>query len=398
MKIALIGNMNNNFSAFCRYLRDEGFDAQLFLLDNEQSHFLPETDDYSNDWEEYTHKLSWGSPKSFNKLVFREINTQFKRFDLCIGCGYVPAFFNRSKLELDVFIPYGSDLYQLPFFNLVKPKNIFKHYLLSKYQKKGILKSAVIMMAPTGGSLEKILKKIRYVGKVEQCGVPMVYFPQYYSSFFDQYAYNSEIGKKILELKKTGETIIFHNSRHSWKNPADKYSQKANNYLFEAFALFLKENIDAKFRIITFEYGPDVSESKALIRDLRIEKQVSWIPLSARKDVMVAMKYSDAVVGELFLSYFSYGVVYESMALKKVIVHNREERMYSNYYPDIYPMIQANSIGSMKDALNTIYQNPDQIVQIGNNSFDWFKKYLVTEPITIIKTLVYDAVNKNEKA
>jgi len=385
MKIALIGNMNNNFSAFCRYLRDSGFDAQLFLLDNEQLHFLPEADNYSIDWIEYTHQLSWGSHKSFNKRTFHDINNTFKEFDLCIGCGYVPAFFNKANLKLNIFIPYGADLYQLPFFNLVRPRNLLKMYLMSTNQKKGILKSSIIMMAPPVSWLEDIFQKIRYRGKVEYCGVPMVYYPQYSSAVFFNYASNLELGLKIQQFKNAGEVIFLHNSRHSWKNLPDRFSQKANNYLFEALAAFIKENPDAKIRIVTFEYGPDVSASKLLIRDLKIEDYVTWFPLSARKDIMVAMSYCDAVVGELSYSYFTYGVVYESMALKKVIIHSRENDIYSRFYSTLYPMIYANSIDSLKEAINLVYTRPELAVEIGNSSFEWFRKYLVEEPIAIIK-------------
>ena len=40
-KIALIGNMNNNFFSIARYLRDRSYQADLFLID-ELDHFLPD--------------------------------------------------------------------------------------------------------------------------------------------------------------------------------------------------------------------------------------------------------------------------------------------------------------------------------------------------------------------
>ena len=39
----------------------------------------------------------------------------FKNYDICIGSGLTPYYFNKWGLELDVFLPYGSDLYELPF-------------------------------------------------------------------------------------------------------------------------------------------------------------------------------------------------------------------------------------------------------------------------------------------
>ena len=54
MKIALIGNMNNNFFSMLRYFRDLGMDATLFLFKNEQAHFLPKYDTWEiKKWEKY---------------------------------------------------------------------------------------------------------------------------------------------------------------------------------------------------------------------------------------------------------------------------------------------------------------------------------------------------------
>ena len=46
IKIACIGNMNNNMFCLVRYLRDKGYDAHLFLVD-EFDHFLPGSDSYN---------------------------------------------------------------------------------------------------------------------------------------------------------------------------------------------------------------------------------------------------------------------------------------------------------------------------------------------------------------
>ena len=65
MKIALLGNMNNNHFAIARYLRDQGFDAHVLLFDDEYNHFLPSCDTYSLDYMSFCHQLSWGSQQRF---------------------------------------------------------------------------------------------------------------------------------------------------------------------------------------------------------------------------------------------------------------------------------------------------------------------------------------------
>tara|TARA_R110002096_G_scaffold37317_1_gene103643 strand:+ start:144 stop:1322 length:1179 start_codon:yes stop_codon:yes gene_type:complete len=386
-KVALIGNMNNNFSAFCKYLINDGVDAKLFLLNND--YFHPSQDSFNNEWESYTSQLKWGSIETFTSYFFKEIKKEFSKYDFLIGCGTVPAFFYKAGLKLDVFVPYGSDLYSIPFYKIVNPKRQILSLKLSKNQKKGIKESASIFMAPTGGLLEKPLKKIKVISKVYQAGVPMLYYKDYYSSDFNKMKEKSDVSKKILELKKQNKIIIFHNSRHYWKTKEDFYAIKNNDSLFKGLKLLLQEtNKESNFHIVTFEYGIDVDESKQLIKELDIENYVTWLPKSNRKDVMIGMSLSDIVVGELYHSSFSYGVIYEALALKKLIIHKRIDSLYENYYDELYPMLYADGPKTIKDIFLSIQDKPDLLKKTGNSGFDWFKKHMVNLPVNTLKLLL----------
>ena len=48
IKVALIDNMNNNFFAMCRYLRDANIDAYLYTISSKDDHFLPQADTACN--------------------------------------------------------------------------------------------------------------------------------------------------------------------------------------------------------------------------------------------------------------------------------------------------------------------------------------------------------------
>ena len=60
LRVAILGNMNNNGFAIMRYLRDLGVDAHLFLYRNDGigslDHFKPENDSFEIDkWNNYIH-------------------------------------------------------------------------------------------------------------------------------------------------------------------------------------------------------------------------------------------------------------------------------------------------------------------------------------------------------
>ena len=74
MRIACIGNMNNMMFTLCRYLRDNGYDANLFCFKDEAVNFLPGTDSFDADKAEelfsqlgyLAHYLNWVSTKKYS--------------------------------------------------------------------------------------------------------------------------------------------------------------------------------------------------------------------------------------------------------------------------------------------------------------------------------------------
>ena len=58
MKIALLGNMNNNNYVLLRYLRDNNLEADLLLFDDELYHFSPSHDSFSHQSFKHIKQLS----------------------------------------------------------------------------------------------------------------------------------------------------------------------------------------------------------------------------------------------------------------------------------------------------------------------------------------------------
>ena len=386
-KVALVGNMNNNFSAFTRYIKDEGFNSDLFLLNND--YFHPKQDSFDENWKLNTYTLDWGNIESFKKSTFKKIATDFSNYDFIIACGVAPAFFYKSGITIDVFIPYGSDLYSITKWKIVKPIRQFKRIQIAYYQKKGIKNSHSIFMAPTGGILEKCLREITPEKIPYKVGVPMLYHKMYDSIEFDNYKNKSDIYHSLIKLKRKNKKIIFHNCRHVWESTDDFHSIKRNDYLFIGFKALLNEMSDeTNYHIVTFEYGIDVTASKKLVNDLGLENYVTWLPKSDRKDVMIGMSISDIIVGELFHSSFSYGIIYEGLAMKKIIIHKREDHLYNDYYEELYPMLYADSAETIKEQLLYIHKNPNLVQEMGANGHDWFLKHMVKEPLVVFKHLL----------
>ena len=152
MKIAIIGNMNNNGFSLMRYFNYLGYESHLFLFKNDGKgafeHFKPENDTWEYEkWEKYIHRMKIsngyrgiiGYPEKlefpFYSLYLKNL---FKDFDKLIGTGIAPAIFSRAGLKLDIFYPYSMGIEyvkNIPTANRLKNGNpLIK--MLCEYTKK----------------------------------------------------------------------------------------------------------------------------------------------------------------------------------------------------------------------------------------------------------------------
>lgn len=387
-KVALLGNMNNNHNSVTRYLRDMGFDAQLFLYENEASHFLPSFDQYDNYYKEYTNHLSWGSYKNLVFLNKKKIQNDLKEFDFVIGSRLAPAYLNKAGIVLDMAIPTGSDLYEFPFFQGFQPKLLLKYLFVSKYQRKGFQECKHLVWDETNPEIEDKINQINFQGNRLRAGVPMIYIPEYTESNIEKYIDKSVLYDKFKRIRDENDLFIFHHVRHFWKAVPLNMPEhdKANDRLFRALKQYIVNNPKIRVGVATFDYGPDAYETRNLIKELGIEKNVYWFDVAPRKEIMIGIGLADIVAGEFKNSYLTYGTVLEAMTMKTLIIHNRKnEEIYKKNYGELYDMIHAETIDEIISALNQymnnkIYYDTEATLQ----AFNWLKKYVIEKSINYI--------------
>lgn len=376
IKIALIGNMNNNFFVLARYLRDEGFTCSVFTLPYEPAHFSPNSDSNSEEDIKLVQKLPWGNAQDLLGLSSATIHAQFNQFNFFIACGTAPAFLTKAGIAVDLFIPYGSDLYLLPFAIPKNPLKWLSNRHFRRFQKQGIKGAVAVSIADNATVFQNALSKIGFKGWVLKSGVPMVYTPRTIKL--------DVLSKELVSPKK--RIKILHPSRHAWKTEKDPVSLKDNNKLFEGVALFIANHPSIEVIVYTMEYGTDVNASKDLIAELGIEGNVKWFPTMARKDLMNLYNEVDIVVGELRNSWFTYGVIYEAMVAAKPVIHCRKDDLY----PDLklYPMYSAFSAQQVCDRLSEYAENPIDGDRIGYEARSWYFEECVQKVIVDIKGLL----------
>ena len=410
-KVALLGNMNNNLFNLTRYLRDEGFEAVLYVFPYDPVHFLPEADTFDDGYKTFARFPGWGNPYELNKTSSEEIRKELDEYDFIIGCGTSPAYLSMAGIALDLFTPYGSDLYHFPFFNIFHPRKLLSYIagLFQKrkeiqqlpsrpgnikgyipfviHQRRGIREAANCAVLTSGNDIYgQSLRKLGYRNRHFLFSVPMIYASQYNKDAIAHSYAKSSWYKSFKEIRDKYNFVVFHNCRHCWKYEKDPASFKGNDRLLKGFAQF-RQKYPGKGAIITFEYGTDVPESKKLALELGIEADVHWFPLMARKELLIGMSLSDLVVGNLSdASWATYGVVYESMAVSKPIMHHREDELY--HKETLYPMINAYSSNMVSKSLLYYFIHRDELITMGLKANEWFIRSCINEPVDQIVELI----------
>ncbi len=377
MKIALIGNMNNNFFSIMRYLRDLGLDAHLFMYENQYEHFQPEKDTYHIEkYQPYIHILPVvESVKGVFFLDKKRIRLMLQEYDFFIGSGVAPAIFYRIGTPLDIFIPHDDGLEHttnMPWSFGTILKNLARRYV-TNLQVKGLQKNTTKVIA---SGVQEITNNA-----LERVGLIQKHIKKYLLMVYLEEESNPEL-KIIIEKMQKHDFVIFSHTRHVWQEDALEVQIKEDggkglNKLIIAYSQFLKKNPKSKPLLVFFEYGQDVDASKKLIEELKIEKSVLWLNLMPRKDILQLIGYADIVVDSLCATMWG-GVGWEGLTRGKILMQNivQSDEEYQKEMGHPLPFIlKAFSIEEVEKHLNDFVLNRKFYLDKASQNREWFDKY-----------------------
>jgi glycosyltransferase involved in cell wall biosynthesis len=385
MRVALIDNMNNNFFVLARYLRDLGLDAHLFIIPgSEHKHFLPQEDTFFDLSEvDWIHTLAVSY--NFQDFIFckAKLRSQLLNFDQIIACGLSLSYLSFSGIKVNLFIPYGADLYLLPFrekklsFNL---KKLFSNLILSfqtYHQVRAIRNSDEIICNTNWRIANEALNKLN----VSAINLPrlMVYQEKFENK-------ESKLAENYWSFLRDYDFVVFSPTRHLWKSNSDPLSDfnkfggmKRNDKLINAFSKIVKQCVFKNPILILFEYGADVSYSKDLISRLGIFEKVIWVPLMSRKYIMKGMTFASIVADQFRegMSATSAGTTNEALAVGVPVVANTDGAIFDICDPYCCaPIIQALDENEIYQVFLEFANNRDKYMKIAKKSALWFSSNL----------------------
>jgi hypothetical protein len=367
-RVAFLGNMNNNHFAMARYLRDRGVDCSLFLLPDEFDHFHPSCDTYRYDFRDWVHQLPWGGRRTFLDVRPDKMRDVLAKFDLRVGCGLAPAICHRAGLPLDVFVPYGGDLWTETKFGLHRA---LRNSIAATYsQRAGLAKVSIVHSPPMIASYEAILSRYwRGINRWNE-GVPMVYAPEYARENLEVMMGRSHWGHEFQRIRQSCEFMVVSHVRHAW-GPITNPAVKGNDVLLKGWSKFRRKRKSTRAKLVLLEYGQDVNRSKELAYKLGVVDTVEWLPRMLRKDIMPGLLLADAVAGEFIHSWDAGGVIYEALVARKPLVMHRDISEGLDI-GRLFPVFKASNSDEVASQLELLATSPDMAKKVGDAGFDWF--------------------------
>jgi glycosyltransferase involved in cell wall biosynthesis len=399
-KIAVLGNMNNNFVALIRYLRDAGYEATLFYIPA-ADHFRPIADSFDPD-QKYFIEVNW-LENTFFGIDELKVRDELKDFDFFIGQGTEAFIAKKCGINIDLYFPYGSDFYkyawlpqrytfvQVCYMILVKKipiRELKKRITQSLYTKQTIKEAKNVWLDITNPEYEQKLLDIGLEGSFRHVPMPFIYLPQYQN----RKEWDVHWKSHIENIRSQHDFVLVYHGRHEWElskqYELNTFTTKNTHHLIIGFAKFKLSNPNAKIALVTLEYGGDVTNSKKLISELDIENSVFWFPKMYRKDLMYLLNNADLGSGEFDKSYLTFGTIIEAMVMGKPVIHYREDSLYSNQYPELYPLYNAREPEEIAQALQDAYDNPEERIAKGKLAQAWVKSYFIEQPLGEIYKLI----------
>ena len=383
--------MNNNFFALGRYLRDYGYSVCLFLFDHNLDHFTPQCDTYDRTYASWVKKLTWGSADTFLKTRSEKIKSDLHGFNVIIGSGLSPAFLIKSKINIDIFIPYGSDIFEETHFRITKnPLRLASVNFAHFYQRKSLKKCNILNMTITNSLYENYIQKLMPDTERWFEGVPMVHAPTYDRLNVESYLNKTTSGKKFLNLRRTSDFLVISHMRQKWGGRCSDPNQKGNDILLLGWKKFVTNNPNVRSKLILFEYGDDVSKTKSLINKLNLNNHIYWEQKMSRNAIIPRLKLCDLVCGEFKHSWVGSGVIYEALVSEKPLLAYRNDSLY---HDDLYPILNANNPDKITEKLSLAVADQSYLRHLGIKGRKYYDDVIVGK--TIEKVIKYIKARDN---
>lgn len=387
MKVALYGNMCNNFYTLAKALRNSlGIEAHLYLHDQVDFQHKPESDDpeLAGNYPDWIHVSPKWNTLPYLKKRDRSFIRELNKYDVVFLSDLGPVMAPEIK-GYTIFYSTGSDLTTVPFpkkfafkFKTFKDRIVWEY--IGYMQRKGIRSCTKIFTQPFY-PFANALKEIGVAKeRIANCYFPILMDLDVVKATEDPWSRIDDYNKKQLE---PFNFIIFHPSRLVIrKNRAlvDSGHWKGNDALFKGLAIFKKKyNVeDVCIAMPDRIYSVEIPIAKEIISSLGLDANIVWLKPPTpegfpRQQLMDYYTISDINTDEFATGWFG-SIVVEGMACGKPTFCYVDETVMKQLYP-WHPVISVLEPEDIAEQIARFYFNRELGKEVGARSREWVVEY-----------------------
>lgn len=276
MKIFVYGNVLNNAYNLTRFLRRQGFDAEMFLDDTapaSQNYPWWEHAELGPDalppWIHY-HRVTLAD-FLFKRRRFREMARQFGACDVALVCHWGPILAEEANVPC-MFFSYGGDLlvahtrreaYEMGRRLLLGNKPGIRQLLVGIRQRRALRRHVDVVGIAMGYQIDNYMRPLGLLPKMAKIRLA-----------WDIDEYLPRPAEALVARYAQYDVVYFMLARHSWQSVW--HDLKGNDKFIRAYARLLATR-RPNVRLLMIAKGPDVAASKRLVSQLGIEDAVEWV-------------------------------------------------------------------------------------------------------------------------
>lgn len=375
MKVCFWGNQGNSSYRLCKWLREKGLDAHLYMMKNANKRSYPELVDTDlsegyPDWIHVYDNQNILDSVFIHKKLIRDIES---KFDIVVLSGLHAALGGHSFNMPMVMISSGPtnigvvhmDQYYKRYDMLAKFRWVIVRFFCRKTVKK--CQRVSVHFDPEIYSLQKL-------GAISK---------QFVFAFPEDVSGNRERVDQAL-LKQLNEQYGEYDKVFLWLSRVNYRVHGTPDYKgVDNFMASVKRLLDQdgeNIKIIVGEHGYDWQELQSWVRENGLEKYFDYVPHLPYWKLLTYLSIQNSVVFDEIIDNFfstSSGMLREALSVGAVVCKSFSETLTSLAYGPGCPVLKANDEQKLYEQMKLILSwDEARFREQQNASEQWALKYL----------------------
>ena len=369
MKVAILGNLAGVAKEVVIALRERGIKADLYISNSDNDNTFRDMEGQQTLFKEYVHfiepKAIGAGATVLHRLVhfFVRIGFQYRVVFKLLSYDVVhvhTAALNFSALSYLLFVklrvkPYlafatGSDIREVAQFDQSgrgrRTRNFFRNARNTLLLNNDMLSFAGALGIPHYEFFPFMINEDKHSAR------PNVHRPEKYH------------GKLLCFMMSNLDFGIQDSGVH-------RRALKRNDRFFKALSEFVK--IDSNIHAIVLDRGADRLIARDLVRDLGLEKYVTFHPQMTELERIEHLNFSDVVIDQFDPGSFGLGAL-EALSIGKPLITYFRMDCVPKTYQDEIPILNAQT---PEEILMRLFEARDSLLRagIGRKARAWVLKH-----------------------